>query len=72
MKTLKPLALSRELRQSDAFEQTRIRKSMQKWQVMDAKARLLGRGLGTKELINRVALEVGASLREVHSALKAV
>jgi hypothetical protein len=71
-KAQKPLVLSRELRQSDEFEQNRIRKSMLKWQEMDAKACALGRGLGKKELVDRVAMEVGASSRQVHSALKAI
>ena len=37
---------------------------------MDGPARLLGRGLGMKELVDRVALEVGASPRQVHCAIK--
>ena len=43
---------------------------MKKWQNMDEAARELGRGLGKRELIDRVAKEVGTTLREVHSALK--
>lgn len=51
-------------------ERTRIRDSMRRWREMDAPARLLGRGLGMKELVDRVAREVGTTLRQVHSALK--
>lgn len=62
--------LSRELRERDALERTLIRKSMRKWESMDEAGRYLGRGLGKKELADRVAKEVGTSLRQVHSALK--
>jgi hypothetical protein len=57
--------------ESRAYERGRIRKSMLKWESMDGPARLLGRGLGRRELIGRVALEVGKTLREVHEALDA-
>ena len=69
-KRLKLRPLSQELRALDAFERTRIRMSMRKWQIMDAPARLLGRGLGMRELVGRVAKDVGMSIRQVHSALK--
>ena len=55
---------------SDDSEKTRIRKSMLKWTLMDEAACRLGRGLGKEELIARVAQEVGASLRQVRSALR--
>jgi hypothetical protein len=61
---------SHDLRERAALERTRIRTSMKKWQNMDEAARELGRGLGKRELIDRVAKEVGTTLREVHSALK--
>ena len=48
----------------------RIRKSMLHWESMDLAGRLVGRGLGKKELIGRVARDVGASRSEVLSALK--
>ncbi|MBI5596837.1 MAG: hypothetical protein HY928_12160 [Elusimicrobia bacterium] len=54
----------------EGSERSRIRKSMRRWREMDAPARLLGRGLGMKELVDRVAREVGTTLRQVHSALK--
>ncbi len=53
-----------------AEERVRIRASMRKWRKMDETARLLGRGLGRNELLDRVSREVGASLRRVESALK--
>jgi hypothetical protein len=62
--------LSQERRGDDASERTRIRTSMRRWQTMDYPARLLGRGLGMRELVDRVAKEVGTSLRQVHCALK--
>lgn len=54
-----------------AAERTRIRTSMDKWLRLDEPAKRLGRGLGRKELLERVALDVGLSLRQVHSALRA-
>jgi hypothetical protein len=48
----------------------RIRKSMNNWEAMDATGRLAGRGLGRRELIGRVANEVGTSRAAVESALK--
>lgn len=57
-------------RESHFSERARIRKSMRKWRKLDEPARLLGRGLGSKELTLRVARDVGASLRQVHGALK--
>ncbi len=45
---------------------------MSKWEDMDKAGRLAGRGLGRKELIDRVAREVGTSQRQVHSALSAI
>jgi len=48
----------------------RIRKSMTRWQAMNQAGRLAGRGLDRRELIGRVADEVGASRAEVESALK--
>jgi hypothetical protein len=48
----------------------RIRKSMTRWVDMDAAGRLLGRGLGRRALMGRVALETGATLAAVQAALK--
>ena len=59
-----------ELHALDASERTRIRMSMRQWRAMDGPARLLGRGLGKRELVGRVATEVGMSLRKVSSVLK--
>ncbi|MBI3553354.1 MAG: hypothetical protein HY077_12740 [Elusimicrobia bacterium] len=53
-----------------AAERVMIRKSMRRWESMDGAAKELGRGLGKKELIDRVAKEVGTSLRQVHCALR--
>lgn len=61
---------ARDARQAAAGERIRILKSMKKWEEMDAPARLLGRGLGRKELLGRVAKDVGATIREVGAALK--
>ncbi len=61
---------AREARDAAAGERTRILKSMKKWEEMDATARLLGRGLGRKELLGRVAKDVGATIKEVGAALK--
>jgi len=66
----KPVRLSQEVRENDVLERARIQASMRKWQGMDETAKMLGRGLGKKELFDRVALEVGKSLRQVHEALK--
>jgi hypothetical protein len=43
---------------------------MCKWESMDAAGRLAGRGLGKRELLERVVLEVGKSLRQVQDALR--
>lgn len=51
-------------------EDARIRDSMRRWQMMDEPARRLGRGLGMRALVERVALEVGTTLRQVQTALK--
>lgn len=56
---------------TDASERTRIRTSMDKWLRLDEPAKRLGRGLGRKELLDRVARDVGLSLRQVHDALRA-
>jgi hypothetical protein len=48
----------------------RIQKSMSHWKAMDSAGRLVGRGLGRRELIGRVANEVGLSRAAVESALK--
>ncbi len=61
---------AREARENAAGERSRILKSMKKWEEMDAPARLLGRGLGRKELLGRVAKDVGATIREVSTVLK--
>ena len=55
----------------EKLERTRITKAMSKWLSMDAPAKLLGRGLSRKEIIERVALDVGASVRAVQTALRA-
>ena len=52
------------------IERRLIHKSMRKWESIDMTGRHLGRGLGKKELIDRVAKEVGKTLREVYAALK--
>ncbi|MDX6769410.1 MAG: hypothetical protein SF051_07745 [Elusimicrobiota bacterium] len=51
-------------------EMVRIRKAMARWQEMDAAGKLLGRGLGRRELLGRVALETGVTLGAVEAALK--
>ncbi len=56
--------------ETKAHERSRIRMSMRKWERMDDPGRLLGRGLGRKELVDRVARDVGLSLRQVQAALK--
>ena len=43
---------------------------MSKWESMNQAGLLAGRGLGRKELIDRVAKEVGTSPNQVQSALK--
>jgi hypothetical protein len=48
----------------------RIRKSMTRWEDMDAAGRLIGRGLGRRALMGRVAMETGATLAAVQAALK--
>lgn len=48
----------------------RIRKSMSRWEDMDAAGKLLGRGLGRRALMSRVALETGATLAAVQAAVK--
>lgn len=48
----------------------RIIKSMRQWELIDAKGRELGRGLGRRQMVERVALEVGTSARRVLAALK--
>ena len=57
-------------REPESPEEVRIRQSMTRWTKMNETARLLGRGLGRRELVERVALETGASARAVHDALK--
>ncbi|OGR87122.1 MAG: hypothetical protein A3J74_05175 [Elusimicrobia bacterium RIFCSPHIGHO2_02_FULL_57_9] len=59
-----------ETRESAALERTLIRKSMSRWEGMNSAGRELGRGLDRKELIDRVAKEVGQSIKKVLSALK--
>ena len=51
-------------------ETLRIRKAMARWRDMDAAGKLMGRGLGRRELIERVALETGTTAAAVSSALK--
>ena len=51
-------------------EAARIRKAMARWRDMDAAGKLMGRGLGRRELIDRVALETGATAAAVSLALK--
>ena len=48
----------------------RIRKAMSRWEDMDAAGKLLGRGLGRRNLVSRVALETGVTVAEVQAALK--
>lgn len=54
----------------DASERSRIRSAMRKWVAMDVPAQRLGRGLGMRALVGRVAVEVGATLRQVQSVLR--
>lgn len=51
-------------------EAVRIRKAMTRWKDMDAAGKKMGRGLGRRELIDRVATETGATAAAVLSALK--
>lgn len=51
-------------------EAVRIRNAMSRWEDMDAAGRLLGRGLGRRALMSRVALETGATLVAVQAALR--
>jgi len=44
--------------------------SMRKWENIDATGRELGRGWERESLVERVAREVGTSLRIVHDALR--
>jgi hypothetical protein len=53
-----------------AQEARLIQASMRKWKDIDLHGRELGRGLGRKELLERVARDVGTSLRAVLAALK--
>lgn len=62
----------KETRAEASAERSRIRKAMSRWESMNAAGRLLGRGLPKSELFDRVALEVGATLRQVHDALRAI
>lgn len=48
----------------------RIRKAMSRWEDMDAAGKRMGRGLGRRELIGRVAVETGSTVAAVQSALK--
>lgn len=57
--------------ESRADARSRIRTSMEKWRRLDEPAKRLGRGLGRKELLDRVAQDVGLSLRQVSTALRA-
>lgn len=43
---------------------------MLRWESMDLAGRLAGRGLGRRELVDRVAREIGATRAAVLSALK--
>ncbi len=56
--------------ESRASQRALIQKSMRRWEEIDTLGREMGRGLGRKELIERVAREVGTTLSSVHSALK--
>jgi hypothetical protein len=71
VRTVKPRgAAPAQTEEGRALERTLIRTSMRKWESIDLHGRELGRGLGRKELIERVARDVGTSLRHVLSALK--
>lgn len=48
----------------------RIRKAMRVWIAMDQTARRMGRGLGRREIISRVAMESGVSPAAVSEACK--
>ncbi len=58
------------IKEDDASVVKRIQKSMGHWKAMDSAGRLVGRGLGRRELIGRVASETGLSRAAVESALK--
>jgi hypothetical protein len=51
-------------------EISRIRKAMARWREMDAPGRLLGRGIGRREMVGRVAMETGATVAAVVAAIK--
>ncbi len=51
-------------------ETVRIRKAMTRWKDMDAAGKKMGRGLGRRELIDRVVMETGATAAAVQFALK--
>jgi hypothetical protein len=59
-----------DIKMNDEAELALIQTSMRKWESMDAAGRLAGRGLGKRELLERVVLEVGKSLRQVQDALR--
>ncbi len=61
---------NKESWENDAGRTSRIRKSMRHWRLMDEAGSRLGRGLGRRELIARVAMETGVSQREVESAVR--
>jgi hypothetical protein len=54
----------------DASLPARALKSLRKWTMMNEPARLLGRGLSRRELMARAARDIGATTRQVESALK--
>ena len=60
---------SKELLNRTARERTLVAESLRKWEAINESGRLLGRGLGKKELLDRVAMEVGMTLSQVHCAL---
>jgi len=56
--------------ESQAQVFARIRKAMRVWIAMDQTARRLGRGLGRREIIARVAVESGVTASVVAEACK--
>lgn len=64
------MPIKSDARENRALDRKRIQKSMRHWENMDMAGRELGRGLGRKELIARVAKEVGKTQETVLSALK--
>ena len=65
-----PMKAAGRKQQSEASDRRLIQQSMSRWELMDRTGRSIGRGLGKKGLISRVAREVGKTCQEVQLALK--